>query len=108
MDVKIPKNIYDNFNLDVESYQLKLLQNLHSKYLSDKIKLEKIKNEFLFKEIKKNKFTIKRKQVPDEVRCCAKIWINGKGERCNKHKKEGIDYCKIHLYKRNYGRFDNL
>ena len=108
MDVVIPKKLYDNFNSDVETYQLELLQKMFDKYLADKIEFNKIKNDFEFKEVKKTKFVIKKKQVPDNLRCCAKVWINGKGERCNKYKKEGIDYCKIHLYKRNYGRFDNL
>ena len=108
MDIKIPKNLYNTFNSDIELYQLSLLEKIYNKYLINKIDFNEIKNDLTFKKTEKPKFVIKKKQVPDELRCCAKVWINGKGERCNKHKKDGIDYCKVHLYKRNYGRFDIL
>jgi len=56
---------------------------------------------------------IKREQTPKKLRiidnynrCHANVWKNGKKIRCNKHKLKKIDYCRIHLTKRNYGIID--
>ena len=42
----------------------------------------------------------------DINKCNAKVWKNGQGIQCSRNKLNGIDYCRIHLTKRNYGNMD--
>lgn len=105
MDINISKKEITNFNKDLLNYQNNLLREIYDEFLIDKVDINTYLKEFK-KNDKKPKIIIK-KNIKDVDRCCAKIWVNGHGSRCNKYRCEGIDYCKIHLYKRNYGRFDD-
>lgn len=106
MDIIFSKKEINTFNDNILYYQENLLREIHKEYLSDKVDINTCLNEFKKKE-KKPKIIIKKKVIKDEDRCCAKIWVDGHGSRCNKYRCKDIDYCKIHLYKRNYGRFDD-
>ena len=106
MDLSFPKNDFELLNNDLVCYKINILNEIHKKYLSnldindiiDDFKIEK-------KNIKK-KLIIYPCNIPCEERCKAKIWKDGKAHQCTRRKKNGIDYCKTHLYKKNYGIFN--
>lgn len=107
MDITIPKELLNKFSDDLENYQLNILNNIHKKYLQNHIRLEEFHNHF---EQKHSNNKIKKKLIistlDNKDRCEAKVWNNGSGSRCKNKKREGIDYCIKHFYKKNYGRFD--
>ena len=106
MELSINKEEFVLFKNSINNYQETLLKKIHEKYLNDNVSLEKFTESFKGTNKKKTKIVIKN-YVEDEYRCHAKIWENNKGQRCNKKKIEELDYCKIHIYKRNYGRFED-
>lgn len=105
MDLSFSKNDYELLNNDLVCYKINILNNIHQKYLSH-LDINEIINDFKIEKNDKKKITIYPCNIPSEERCKAKIWKNGEGHQCTRRKKDGIDYCKIHLYKKNYGIFN--
>lgn len=105
MEISINKEEFNLFEDSINKYQENLLKKIHEEYLEEKISFDKFIESFRPK--KKQKLKIKKKELKNEIRCHAKIWENGGGHRCNNKKIEGLDYCRMHVIKRNYGRFDD-
>ena len=87
LKLKLQEDLYDELMIHYNKSEFK------NKKLYKKICLLKIKektNHISFFE--KNKINI-----PDNKRCCSRIWDNHKGTRCYYLKKKNEDYCQHHL-----------
>ena len=106
----VSKNIMDTFDLNYNNYKTNILIDIHNKYLShiDKEEfLEKYKTPQQYKDKNDNekpKLIIHTRNVNEM--CCAKVWKHDGPIRCKK-KKFNDEFCKQHILKRNYGRFDD-
>ena len=104
MELNICKKNYNEFNDDLTYFKLNILTDIHKKYLQHMDLNEIIKDYKFSKQKNKKKIIIKRNFV-DEERCNARVWRKGSGCRCSKKKIENFDYCKTHIFRKNYGIF---
>ena len=75
------------------------LKQVAYKYNTKEKELSDIKDNKLFKDKTMNKQT--------DTICCARIYSNGLGARCSKNKKDGSDFCGLHLKSElKYNRYD--
>ena len=103
---KISNQSLQQLNI-INQHKLRVLKDIHEKYLSNKISFEDLKQ--IYFPQKKQSLKIRRqytKRITNEDRCCAYIWSKDGPIQCKNSKKLG-NYCKRHYYKRYYGDINN-
>ena len=89
LKIKLKENLVSELN---KLYDSEVIP--HNKRIYDKLCLKKINHkiknvDFLTKKVKN--------RSDDNTRCCARIWDNHYGSRCNYKQHLSGDYCKHHL-----------
>lgn len=119
-DFDINYYLYESLKETFETELFKIFKAIERKYgenymfkQEDLIKFyQSHELEFVYKKTPKHKPRIV--ECPDnDIRCCGRIWAGGYmdenqfGDRCQRKRIDGSDYCKQHSEKLPHGRFDN-
>lgn len=107
MEVNISAKTIRSFDKDLKDHMRTVVNNMFFDLLeTETVSLDDFEAEFInHKPIPKIEKSPTKRIIDDEERCNCRIWIHAKQEynRCNKRKKKGTYFCKIHQINRNYG-----
>ncbi len=107
MEVNMSAKTIRSFDKGLKDQMRTIVNNMFSDLLDhETISFEDFEAEFLNdKPIPKVERNPTKRIIETEERCACRIWIHAKQEynRCNKKKKDGTRFCKIHQTTRNYG-----
>tara|TARA_B100000674_G_scaffold483617_1_gene487778 strand:+ start:261 stop:593 length:333 start_codon:yes stop_codon:yes gene_type:complete len=107
MEVNMSAKTIRSFDKGFKDHMRTIVNNMFFDLLeSETITFEDFEAEFINdKPIPKIQKCPAKHIINDEERCNCRIWIHAKQEynRCNKKKKDGTRFCKIHQTNRNYG-----
>jgi len=103
----VSKDIMKSFDYRFKNYKYNILSQIHNKYLLNHIDKEELFKEFSIPEniMIKPKLIIVTKNV--EEMCNAKVYKHDGPHRCKRKKFNDNEFCKHHILRRNYGRFDD-
>jgi hypothetical protein len=118
MNEKLYLSIKETFDEEVFKILKKVSEKYGKEYLFTYDDLVKFYKEYDIK-IMYHKAPIKKESniertIPEEERCCARIWANGfmdvkkkqYGNRCQRKKTNNSDFCRQHYINATHGRYD--
>jgi hypothetical protein len=119
-DIDINYHLYESIKETFEAELYKIFKNIAKKYgeeymfsKDDLLKFYKTFNlELYYKKSPPKKYKVVEEH-PDKIRCCGRVWAGGYmegkqfGDRCQRKRIDGSDYCKQHTDNLVHGRFDD-